>query len=244
MKTVAFPFRIYPESSLFLPPPQLPSWSSHPHLAWIATIVSSLDPHLHSRPAFPTPQFLLRSSSHLIPHKPESDHTLLQLRTFQWLPISSRIKSKVLAMASQPLFVFPDPPPISLFSPSPISFLYPYLFLPHLLAWIRPGTPLPQAFSLAAPPSRNVLHTSYCQLPHLFSLHSSLFLSEANSDPSYLNFSAPHPLLISHSLFYCSSTTLITKGIIYYFLCLLSRMFLCIDTSSTKKSIWNRVDPE
>ena len=129
--------------------------------------------------------------------------------------------------------------------PDPVWFSLPLLpypyFLPLLLlsftltspshprgpwASIRPGTPLPQAFSVATPSSRNVL-PSY--LPLLVSSpfqspFKSLFLSAANSDPSYLNFSAPYLLLLSHSLFYRCSTALITKDIIYYFLRLLSRL--------------------
>lgn len=125
-------------------------------LAWISTIVSSLDPHLHSCPAFPAPQFLLSSSSHLIPHKPESDHTLPQLRTFQWLPISSRIKSKVLAMASQALFGFPWPSShILIFSLS--YFFPPPLPLPPTLAGLDQARHTPASGILTAPSSRNVL---------------------------------------------------------------------------------------
>ena len=150
-------------------------------LAWISTIVSSLDPHLHSCPAFPTPQFLLSSSSHLIPHKPESDHTLLQLRTFQWLPISSRIKSKVLAMASQTQFGFPCPSShilifsLSYFFPSPLP-------LPLTLAGLGPRSGqahpcLRHSQWLPHLPGMFFLHTSHCWFPHPFSLHLKVSFS-------------------------------------------------------------------
>jgi len=147
-------------------------------LAWISTIVSSLDPHLHSCPAFPTPQFLLNSSSHLIPHKPESDHTLLQLRTFQWPHfIQNKIQS--------PCNGLPDPVWFSL----PL-LPYPY-FLPLLLlssTLTSPSHPRGPRSGQAHPclryshwlphlPGMFFLHTSHYWLPHPFSLHSKVSFS-------------------------------------------------------------------
>lgn len=154
-------------------------------LAWMCTIVSSLDTCLLPCHAFPTPQFLLKNSSHLVPYQPESDHAPSQLSTLQWLPIWQRIKAMVLAVASKAPFGLA--PPKSFFLPSPTSCLPSYLSLDPCWPWAGQAHPCLR-------PSHWLPH-----LPGLFFLHINtstllasspfqplfkhLFLSEANSDP-------------------------------------------------------------
>lgn len=194
-------------------------------LAWMCTIVSSLDPCLLPCHTFPTPQFLLNNSSHLVPYQPASYHAPPQLSTLQWLPIWQRIKAKVLAVASKAPFGLA--PPNSSFHPLllPAS---PLTSPSTLVGLDQARHTLPQAFSLAAPSPRTVL-PSYQYIHTAGFLTLSAFVQTSLSQwsqlwPSYLNCSAHLPLFISHILFYCCSTALTTNCIIYYLLCLLSRL--------------------
>lgn len=147
-------------------------------LAWMCTIVSSLDPCLLPCHAFPTPQFLLNNSSHLVPYQPESDHAPPQLSTLQWLPIWQRIKAKVLAVASKAPFGLAPP------NPSFYPLLLPAspLTSPSTLAGLEQARHTPASGLLTGCPisqdcSSFISIHPHCWLPHPFSLCSNISFS-------------------------------------------------------------------